>query len=130
MRKIFSLTIYAGLILLFSFRSSNPTEEKLIGTWVPLGTDTYLRTDTFKQDKGGMIFKKNGDFIIRLDATHCGTMPITYANFSGTWTPMKDSIINVGYNFAGDMAQERMRILSIGADTLKVKMLYERFPGR
>jgi len=83
------------------------SENALTGTWV---YDTYLIDSDFEvykaekeldPDKPGMIFEPGGKFIIRSIYGWCGTPPVTYENYKGTWETISDSTILIRYEWWG-----------------------------
>ncbi|MDR2920296.1 MAG: hypothetical protein LBV72_13160 [Tannerella sp.] len=111
------------LILLLTITSCDKDDEifsdtanKLIGAWMPVDSDdfydVYERVDLLDHEYG-MEFKSKGKFVNRLPATWCGTPPVAFADYKGSWTE-KDSIINATYEFWNNEKREcTWRIISV-----------------
>jgi hypothetical protein len=81
----------------------NPeADSPLLGVWLYKdyqdNTDIYTRGQTFT-DNHCYNFKSDGSLIERKNAGWCGTPPISYSDYKGTWNKVNDTIIlvNVGY---------------------------------
>lgn len=100
--------------------------NELIGTWVnPVAIDSswkYERANSLNDNGYGFSFSSENLFVERKNAGWCGTPPITYANFDGTWE-RNDSIIDITVLFWGGLADYRWKIISIENNTLVINML-------
>lgn len=70
----------------------------------------------------GFAFKSDGVFVERKNAGWCGTPPITYADFEGTWTVV-DSKIIITVAYWGGTADYQWKIISIDSKELKIAVL-------
>lgn len=99
-----------------TIESKVDSSDPLIGSWInPQYMDTlwrYERADALQDDCPGFTFKAEGLFVERKNAGWCGTPPITYANFNGSWT-MQDSLITVTVDYWGGEADYQWRIISV-----------------
>ena len=104
-------------------------EEPLVAYWVESGYEDdvriYTRAQEFQADKGGFAFFANGDLIERANSGFCGTPPISYANFDGSWSLIADKQLLLEGTFWGGEKVSRMEIVSLDNSTLKVKYLFE-----
>ena len=114
-------------LLFTGFQSDTKIESKLTGIWVyhkavTGGTSIYVRASKFDKDNAGIEFKNDSQLVMRQNAGWCGTPPINYGNFNGTWTMIGDTCIIMTYrvSWGGTMEQED-RIVSIDADTLVLR---------
>ncbi|HET6556461.1 MAG TPA: hypothetical protein VFG54_04045 [Prolixibacteraceae bacterium] len=109
--------------------NSNP----LIGSWInPQSMDTlwrYERADALQDDCPGFTFKAEGWFVERKNAGWCGTPPITYANFNGTWT-RNDSLIQITVDYWGGETDYQWRIISVDDHYLMLYKVKEEYRNR
>jgi hypothetical protein len=139
MEKVLIITISTLIFFgLNSFTTSNNPFEDLMGTWHPSVYKDgypveYIRGGTLEEynnffGKGAMKFLENGAVIVRVRAGLCGTGPISYSNFPGTWEFLSDSTLRINYpsNFLGRRVVE-WQIVELSSDKLKVKVLFNRF---
>jgi hypothetical protein len=96
-----------------SFRSTNNIE----GLWVQEsyqdGKHYMVRAKRFSKNKPGVKFLANGKLIKRQNVGWCGTPPITYGNFDGTWQWISDSLIHVSYEYWGGTAEYDWKVLKL-----------------
>jgi hypothetical protein len=95
--------------------------EPLTGHWInPVYVDTlcqYERSASFKEDAGGIYFKTGNGFVERKNSGWCGTPPVSYANYDGTWT-RKDSILNISVGYWGGIVDYEWKIISLSNNRL------------
>lgn len=90
--------------------------DAIVGTWIQSsrgkGVVEYNRNYFFDNQLPGIDFIRNGDLIIRQNSSYCGTPPISYSNFEGTWKRTSDSTIVLNYqikkrgNRSGEIEEE------------------------
>lgn len=97
--------------------------ELLIGNWVsPIYVDSlvqYTRADALKDDDFGISFKSENLLIERQNAGWCGTPPISYVNYNGTWSKTGE-IIDISVDFWGGKANHQWKVLAIDTKTLTI----------
>ena len=102
--------------------------EGIIGTWIENGYEedvTLLhRGDRLDPSKYGFTIEENGTFIERKNAGWCGTPPIAYENFEGSWVALSDSLVEVTVGYWGATMTYQMRIVSLGGEDLRIRYLY------
>jgi len=100
----------------------------IIGTWVEDGYEDDLtllnRANKLDPSKYGFTMEDNGSFIERKNAGWCGTPPITYDNFEGTWEALSDSLIEITVGYWGGTLTYQMRMVSFDAEDLRIRYLY------
>jgi hypothetical protein len=100
----------------------------VVGTWIEEGyveDIRWLRRSADLDASGyGFKIKENGDFIERKNAGWCGTPPITYANFEGTWEARSDSLLDITVGYWGGMMTYQIRIVSMDHARLAIRYLY------
>jgi len=102
--------------------------EGIIGTWIENGYEADLtllkRVNNLDPTKYGFIIEENGSFVERKNAGWCGTPPITYENFEGSWVALSDSLIEITVSYWGGTMTYQMRIVSLDAEDLQIRYLY------
>jgi hypothetical protein len=100
----------------------------ILGTWVEEGQDAdslwLSRSPAMDPEKYGFTLKEDGAFIERKNAGWCGTPPITYADYEGTWIALSDSLLEVTVGYWGGTMTYQMRILSLDEEQLVIRYLY------
>jgi hypothetical protein len=118
---LFSLAFLASCESDNDLKSDN--SELLIGNWIsPLYIDSlvqYTRAGALKEDDFGISFKSQNLLIERQNAGWCGTPPISYANYNGTWSKTGD-IIDISVDFWGGKANYKWKIIALDSKTLTV----------
>lgn len=122
---------YILLLFLFVFLTScennielkSDNAELLIGSWIsPVYIDTlvqYSRAEALKEDDFGISFNPGNSLVERQNAGWCGTPPISYANYNGTWSKTGD-IINITVDFWGGKANHKWKVIAIDSKTLTI----------
>jgi hypothetical protein len=102
--------------------------DKLTGNWVnPEMIDTlrkFEKSGSLNESGYGFSFKADDLFIERKNSGWCGTPPISYADYQGTWTTA-DSIISITVPYWGGTTNYRWKIIEIDDETLMVDVLDE-----
>lgn len=100
----------------------------IVGTWVEdeyLGDTLFLdRSSSFDKGKYGFTIHEDGTFTEHKNAGWCGTPPITYDSFDGTWEVVTDSLLDITVAYWGGMMTYQIRIVSLTADELAIRYLY------
>lgn len=123
-----------GMILLLSCEKEHPEAEMLgqnvevVGTWVEEEYREellWLKRSTELDPLGyGFTIRENGDFIERKNAGWCGTPPITYADFEGSWEALSDSLLDITVGYWGGIMTYQIRIVSLDQEMLAIRYLY------
>jgi hypothetical protein len=135
MRINFLFFLAAAFLISFSSCKEELTapdsSQRLVGSWVLKGYDnedpniTVLqRSAGLDSSSGGFIFYNDGRLLERKNAGWCGTPPISYANFPGTWVMDSDSLIKINAGYWGGMTDYALKIISLDLFQLKVIYLY------
>lgn len=120
--------------LLFSCKKDNEilvnSDNKLIGYWSnPVYSDStckYERVGALKDEQYTLFFNENFTLVERKNVGFCGTPPITYGNFDGTWSIDKNLIkIEVGY--WGGTASYEWKIISADDKYLTIYRIKEDY---
>jgi hypothetical protein len=98
-------------------------DNLLIGVWVfsEYKDDvTIFNRDQEFIDNDCFKFNSDGTLIERKNSGWCGTPPISYANYDGTWSIVNDTLIQVKVGYWGGTTSYKLDIESISPTTLKV----------
>lgn len=131
---------FISLFLLISCEKESPLPEALgenggiVGTWVENvdvsqavvddGVTRLSRSDDLDEHSYGFTILEDGTFIERKNAGWCGTPPIFYDNFSGTWTARSDSLLEITVGYWGGTMNYQIRIVSLDEQALLIRYLY------
>jgi len=100
----------------------------IMGTWVDPeysdNTIVFTKNDELKENSYGITFKKGGSFIERKNSGWCGTPPISYADFNGSWEE-NNSVINISVPYWGGTTESEWEIISLNSHNLKIKIINE-----
>jgi hypothetical protein len=126
LRQLFKFTIAIALLGAVSCKKSDDpvsNSNEIKGCWTnPVATDsiwTYNRASALDEDDYGFSFLDNQLFIERKNAGWCGTPPITYANFEGSWN-QTDSMIFITVDYWGGQADYLWEIIDVDANKLVI----------
>jgi len=99
----------------------------IVGTWIEDGQqgDTLFleRSGSFDKEKYGFTLNDDGTFVERKNAGWCGTPPITYDNFEGTWEAVSDSLLDITVAYWGGVMTYQIRIVSLDMEELAIRYL-------
>ncbi|MCK4747370.1 MAG: hypothetical protein KAT15_10055 [Bacteroidales bacterium] len=132
------LLLLIAMILLVSCEENLQDTEALgenadiVGTWVEEvdlthvedGTTQLKRADELDPSLYGFTIKDDGSFVERKNAGWCGTPPISYDNFDGTWVALSDSLLEITVGYWGGTMTYQMRIVSLDQEQLRIRYLY------
>ncbi|MCP4520304.1 MAG: hypothetical protein GY827_01185 [Cytophagales bacterium] len=118
------LLIIVGIQL---FASEKVQNKGIIGTWVYSDYSNqnlhYHSALDFDEDQSGICFYKDSTLVKRQNIGWCGTPPISYGNYKGTWKYTSDSTITIRYEYWGGHAEEDWLLIEVKPQVLKVKSL-------
>jgi len=103
-------------------------DNLLIGVWnyseFSDNASVYTRGNDFVVNP---CFKFNGDGTMteRKNSGWCGTPPISYADYPGTWTILNDTLIQISVGYWGGTINYKLDIESIDSNILKASFVYE-----
>jgi len=104
------------------------SNASIVGTWVEdeYKGDTLIlqRNGAFDKEKYGFTLNEDGTFVEHKNAGWCGTPPITYDSFDGTWEAVSDSLLDITVAYWGGMMTYQIRIVSLDAVELAIRYLY------
>ena len=97
--------------------------ELIIGHWIsPVYIDTlvqYTRAEGLNENDYGISFNPGNSLVERQNAGWCGTPPISFANYNGTWSKTGD-VIDITVDFWGGKASHKWKVIANDQKTLTI----------
>jgi hypothetical protein len=97
-------------------------DNLLIGVWnfshSDIDVQVYERAGDFIQTRG-YRFNPDGTVVERNIAGFCGTPPVSYSDYPGTWTILKDNLVQMNITSFDGSRSYRLEIQSVTADSLR-----------
>lgn len=81
---------------------------------------TYQRMSSVKDDEYGITFKPNGVVIEHANSGFCGTPPVAYSEYVGTWS-QQDSIVKATIPYWGGTTDLTWKIVALTSRALTIK---------
>lgn len=131
MKNNFFVILFTALIVLSCSRDQFTVDpdNKLIGTWVLSGYDgdmaVYHKEDKFT-DTNCYRFNPDGTLTEHKNSGWCGTPPVTYADYPGTWSVLNDTLVSIDVGYWGGKMKYKLDIQYISPTTLKTVSLWEQ----
>jgi hypothetical protein len=130
MKKLFLFVLLFSPVL-FSCQKDKlvvDPDNPLIGIWNQSDylekAIVYTRQTEFS-DNPCYKFNADGTLLERKNAGFCGTPPITYSDYDGSWSMLNDTIIQITSGYWGGTMTYKLDIESVSDNTLKVEAIYE-----
>jgi hypothetical protein len=125
MKNISILTLMIFIISACEQKEPVP-EASVIGVWEkPEYSDslvTYKRATLLPQNDYSISFYADGSLTERKNSGWCGTPPIVYGNFDGTWHQNQEIIYYTAAYWGGTM-DITWEIITVNSTELKVKII-------
>lgn len=103
-------------------------DNLLLGTWIFDKFDdssySFYRSNSFIENHC-YKFNSDGTLTERKNSGWCGTPPISYADYSGTWSAKSDKEIEINVGYWGGTMAYKLNILQVDNDSLKVIIEYQ-----
>ena len=108
-KNSFALVFILSIISLVSCKQSyiDLNSDPIVKTWVYSEFDEgleayiYIASHSLKNDAPGFIFRGDGSLTTRRNSGWCGTPPISYTNYKGTWKYTSDTTLWLSTQFWG-----------------------------
>ena len=141
MSKFYTMRTILKIICVFSIavlflaceKENNPElgdTISLIGYWVdPQINDsifTFEKAEKLPDNDYGLAFKEGQEFLERKNSGWCGTPPISYSDYAGTWN-LDGPIINITVGYWGRIVDYKWRIISIEKNKLIIYKINEEY---
>ena len=133
MEKRFIIFILIPILIMISScdTCTQPiSDNTLYNVWVKYDDDfrdpnTLRSSQKLEDNHYGFIIKKDGTFIERKNLGGCGTPPISYGNYEGSWSEISDDILEIDVGFWGGVTTYKIQILSVNDSELKIKYIFD-----
>lgn len=128
MKKVLFISI---ITLLFNFKTIKTNYDfeinNLYGNWVfkkgNLENQSFTKKVKLKKDIFGYSFKKDGNLIVRMSNTWCGTPPIILENILGKWKISESKILEIEYEVWYGLSKEKWKIDSLSKKHLNLVLI-------
>lgn len=136
MRKIFSVLAVSSLFIACNDNSVVPNlanleaQGDLIGVWEydsyeqindSTYVDIYRKVKRIAGDQAGITFKSNGIFVSKQNAGWCGTPPITYKEYDGTYNVGSKNILDINSTYWGGKMSYKAEVIELTNRKLKIR---------
>ena len=112
--KTICLSLFVSLIFLVSCEKTDP--DSIIGNWnsIEITDNIYIakRVKRLDEPEYGFSFKEGSVFLERKIDGWCGTPPVVYADYTGTWSKT-DSLVVINVGYWGGRMIYRWTIISV-----------------
>jgi len=128
MKRLALLSILLGSLFISCAKDEIKIDPDnlLIGIWIYShfqdNTGIYIRNQDFV-DNHCYKFNSDGTLIERKNSGWCGTPPITYADYTGSWTVLNDTLIQIKVGYWGGNMAYKLDIESVSSNSLKVEFI-------
>jgi hypothetical protein len=122
------LSLFIFFLSLFLYSCSKDEikiepDNLLIGIWdysdYQDNASIFTRSQEFV-DNHCYRFNSDGTLTERKNSGWCGTPPISYADYPGTWNFLNDTLIQINVGYWGGSTSYRLDIESISSKSLKL----------
>lgn len=118
--KTLLIPLFFFLILAIACEKTHP--DSVIGNWSSIeiidNIYTASRVKHLDESEYGFSFKEGSVFVERKNAGWCGTPPINYEEFTGTWS-QTDSLLEINVGYWGGREMYQWTIISVDKDRLE-----------
>lgn len=123
-------------LALFLFSCNEPEEIQIppidiTGYWInQLHQDSivsYDKSAALGENQYCFGLQSNGVFVERKNAGFCGTPPISYADYDGTWTLDEDSLLHISVPYWGGISNYKWKVELLESDKLTIKELESEY---
>ncbi len=124
-------TLMVVVLVAASCSSDNPTNPNggsIIGAWgydsydAETGIEAYKRQGSLSGDKSGYQFDSHGVLLVR-SAGWCGTPPLTYSNYEGSWVEESEDVLVLNRSDLGYTMSYKLEIVELTNDVLRFRQV-------
>lgn len=131
MQTIKTFALFICISLLFSSCEKNnlsPEAGELEGIWIEKGYEENIsifeKAKKIDENKYGFKISEGGEFLEHKNSGWCGTPPISYASYDGTWKYESDSVLVIDVGYWGGNISYKLEIVELTSNTLKTRYHY------
>ncbi len=124
--KLFKSSIlFLVLCISMGSCSKNPVNNDYVGHWeitsYESNSEIYERVDALPSDNYGFSIIKDGTFVENKNAGWCGTPPICYDRFGGSWESVSENMLELNTsNWSETNIIFNFEILSVSGDQMEI----------
>ncbi|MFN8209161.1 MAG: hypothetical protein U0T82_17400 [Bacteroidales bacterium] len=108
------------------------SEDLLIGHWSKQEfrdtVEVYTRVASLPENEYGFSLYPDGKLVEHKNSGWCGTPPVSYADFDGTWKYENDTVIAIVAGYWGGTMRCRMQVLKKESNKLELRRFDFEFP--
>lgn len=110
--------------------------ENLLGVWEYTANEqlsdstyaqVYQRVKTISADQPGIIFKQTGKFVSKQNAGWCGTPPISYAEYDGTFNVSDKNVLSIATKYWGGKTSYKIEVIELTNKRLMVRTFDQEY---
>lgn len=130
----YNMFLFAAIV--FGFLACSQPEEfsggqpEITGSWINQqvidSIYTYQKAKTLKDNEYCFSVYPDGKFIERKNSGWCGTPPVSYADYEGSWT-LKDSVLTISVPYWGGNSTSKWKIISVDDTHMSIVYLDQVF---
>lgn len=130
MKKVFLPIIFLSFLISGCSKEniSIDPDNLIIGIWnysdYQDNTSIFTRNNEFINNHCYQ-FNSDGTLTERKNSGWCGTPPISYADYSGTWTILNDKLIQINVGYWGGTTSYKLNIEAVDSKSLKTSYVPE-----
>ncbi len=137
MKTLTQLILLFAILPIFlacSDDSNHVENDKIVGAWTNVQVTnttnpiwTYTKTDKIPENTYGMTFYANNKFVERRIVGTCGTPPVVYGDYEGTWSIEKDTLLSISVKSDFGVSHTQWKIMSVDNSKLVLSFI-KQFP--
>ena len=125
-KSIFLLAIFFGFLACSQPEELAEDQLKITGVWINQqandNTFTYQRAESLIDNEYCFAISPNGKFTEHKNSGFCGTPPISYAEYEGSWT-YSDSILHISVPYWGGNSTYKWKVLEVDETHISILWL-------
>jgi len=123
--KYILIFLFVSILFINCQNSVSPNHSSIIGIWIEKGYEDnvriFERSRQLNENRPGYIFYFDNTLIDRKNVGWCGTPPIAYSNYEGTWKKLAQNRLEIIVGYWGGLNTFDVEIISVDDDQLKLR---------
>lgn len=130
MRNLFLMALLLSSLLYSCTKDAIKIDpdNPLLGVWNFSGYDNDIQVFKNSQEFSDCQcykFNPGGTLVERKNSGWCGTPPVSYADYPGTWEVLNDTLIKINVGYWGGSTTYKLDIESVTSETLRIITISE-----
>lgn len=136
MNKIYTITLMlflcscgSEMVIPNGEEQSFHSDEPLVGFWSYSDYDNEIqlfnRVSQLPENNQGYAFFEDGEYQERANSGFCGTPPISYAVYNGSWSVNATDRLILEGAFWGGEKTDKFEIVSVNESVLKIRHIFD-----